>query len=324
MQKRIWVSWETQRRSIELSKILKCSLFIFDLNGPLRYPLSLMKTLYVFIKEQPSIIFVQNPSMFLAAFACIYCKLASIPLIIDRHTTFLLDNKIENPFKQWCFLLLHRFTIKNADITIVTNDHLAQLVSQDHGTPIILPDPLPDISFIKLVPTHGRISIIIPSSFRFDEPLEQIVLAITTLQQDGFFFYLTGNYKQLTSTIKDRMPSNAFLTGFLPEEDYFNLLFSIDAVMVLTTATSCMLCGCYEAIAAKKPLITSLKPCLINYFYNALFVDNSVEGIVAACREMARNIEVYKNKSTSMKETINHQWGVYLSTLEDTLLLIHK
>ena len=38
-KKRIWIAWETQRRTIELAKHLKCRLFIIEYNGIKRFPI---------------------------------------------------------------------------------------------------------------------------------------------------------------------------------------------------------------------------------------------------------------------------------------------
>jgi ribosomal protein L31 len=315
-QKRIWITWETQRRSVELSKILKCNLYIIELNGLFRYPFSIVKTLYIIVRENPQILFVQNPSMVLAAFASLYCKITHLPLVVDRHTTFLLDNPIASSWRRWIFLLLHRFTIKNAFITIVTNDHLADLVLQSKGNPFILPDPLPALSPKRIKTLAGGTTILVPSSFRMDEPIHQIIESATFLTGKNIFMYITGNISNFKKRYKGNMPANVQLTGLLPEQDYIDLLFSVNAVMVLTTASSCMLCGCYEAVSAEKPLITSDKPALRNYFFDALFVDNSVERIVQACSEVANSIESYTIKSRNMKTTLAARWTEHHTLLE--------
>jgi len=325
-QKRIWISWETQRRSIELSNKLNCKLFIIELHGLLRYPLSILKTILILLKENPSIFFVQNPSMVLALIACFYGKLVKIPLIIDRHTTFLLDKYTIQHWNRRVFLFLSRYTIRNALITIVTNEGLIDLVKQSQGNPFVLPDPLPDISPIKKksFSTFSRMNLLVPSSFGFDEPVFAILNASKSLSNNGIFFYITGDDRRFQKKFKLKIPDNVQLTGFLPLQDYVDLLFSVDGVMVLTTASFCMLCGCYEAITAEKPLITSDKPALKNYFYDALFVDNSAENIARACIEMLNNIDLYKEKSKKMKATISKQWDLKLLDLEESLLHLKK
>ena len=84
-------------------------------------------------------------------------------------------------------------------------------------------------------------------------------------------------------------PDNVTFTGFLSERDYVNLLFAADAVLALTTAESCMLCGCYEALAARKALLTSDTSALREYFDRALFVQSTPESIARGIREFVDN-----------------------------------
>ena len=62
------------------------------------------------------------------------------------------------------------------------------------------------------------------------------------------------------------------------------LLRAADLVIVLTTSDHCMLCGCYEDVAAQKPQITSDKHEMRIYCAGADFIDN-------APNEIARNID---------------------------------
>jgi glycosyltransferase involved in cell wall biosynthesis len=279
--------------------------------------MSILKTLFHFFVEKPGIIFVQNPSMILAAIACVYCKVEGLPLVVDRHSTFQLDNPISNFWKRHFFFLLHKFTIQNACLTIVTNEHLAELVKTAKGTPFVLPDPLPAMTPTCKKTLKGQTSILVPSSFRWDEPIDQIVEAAVLLMEKGIYFYFTGNYRKHSADFVEKVPANVVVTGFVPDQEYIDLLYSVDAVMTLTKATSCMLCGCYEAVSAGKPLITSDKPALRQYFYDAVFVDNSVQSVVQACLEIADRGEIYRERTRRMKEEIFLKWGALFQELDE-------
>ena len=320
---RVWVTWETQRRSIEMAETFGCTFYVIDIPGIFRYPRSIVQTVRIFIAEHPALIFVQNPSMLLAALAVVYCKAAGIPLVVDRHTTFLIDKPKRFSFKRSLFLALSRFTLSQADLTLVTNEHLAGLVREAGGTPFILPDPLPSFSPGHSFRCNGKgMSVVVPTSYADDEPIENIISAGAILGNEGITFYLTGNDKKLPESLRARAGTGCIFTGFLQEQEYVDLLFSVDAVLVLTTASSTMLCGCYEAVAAEKPLITSKKPCLVEYFTEALFVDNSVNEIVTSCRECRDRKEELTEKSREMKRTIAQQWSVRHRKLEEELLRV--
>jgi glycosyltransferase involved in cell wall biosynthesis len=317
--KRVWIAWETQRRSLELAKILKCDLFVIEHEGFFRYPVSILKTFAFLIKSKPDKVFVQNPSMILTAFACIYCKILKKILIVDRHTTFLIDKGGKRSLCEKFFLLLSDITIRYADLTLVTNKSLETLVMKSKGKAFILPDPLPSLFPINRIKLGKFISIMIPSSFGCDEPIENIFNAAKILSENNFFFYITGNNNKISNIIKENLSSNVMFTGFLSDQDYIDLLYSVDVIMVLTTASDCMLCGCYEAIAAEKPLITSQKQSLQEYFYDAVFIDNSTDGIVNACIETTEHIDSYREKSQKMKTSISSKWMGLLNELEERL-----
>lgn len=317
----LWVSWETQRRSIELARHFGCDLFIFEHIGWLRYPKCLWQTLTVFFKKKPRVLFVQNPSMFLATVACLLGMVSSSFVIVDRHTTFLLNEKDKKvTLRNILFKILHRFTLKYADLTIVTNDFLAGLVRSSNGRAFVLPDKLPDLKITEKVKLKGDKNIFLISSFNSDEPVEEVLSAMSLLKHENTFLYISGNYKKLDKSIRDNAPSNVVFTGFLSYEDFVNLLFSVDIVMALTTSTHCMLCGCYEAVSAEKPLITSKQKELEDYFIGAVFVDNTKNDICHAIKKIMGDIEGYNNKILLLKDNVSSYWAQECRCLEEYLI----
>jgi len=304
---RIWITWEMQRRSIELAKKLNCTLYIIEEDGSFRYPKVIWRTIQILIKTRPEIVFVQNPSMILAAFACLYKILTGTPVVVDRHTTFLLDRVYPWTFRLIIFKLFHLFTIKWADLTIVTNEFLANIVSGMNGKPYILPDPLPNISMFNKCTLRGKMNILMISSFGVDEPISEVTKAMGSFNEE-VFLYVTGNDKKIDNKTKESAPPNVIFTGFLDDKDFVNMLFSVDAIMVLTTAESCMLCGCYEAVAAKKPLITSDKEELKKYFSGAVFVDNTALGIKHGIIEVKDNLDTHKKEIIALQNKLVDQW----------------
>lgn len=316
MIKRVWITWETQRRSLELSKKLGCELYIFEETGKLRYPKSILKTINVLIKTNPDILFVQNPSMILATLACLYGIISKTIVIVDRHTTFLLSRTY--PISLWLifFKLLHRFTIKFADLTIVTNDFLAGIVWQLGGRPFVLPDKLPELTYTGKVPLRGKINIFMISSFGKDEPIESVINAMRAFEPGDTVLYISGNNKKLDKRIVDNAPQNIVFTGFIPDDEFSNMIYSSDVIMVLTTSDYCMLCGCYESVSADKPLITSNKKVLKDYFAGAIFVDNSTESIIQGINSAINNLEQHRNDIQRLKQLLIHQWEERYNKLE--------
>lgn len=305
---RIWITWEKQRRSLELAKKLNCKLYVFEYEGLWRYPKCIYKTLKVMFTTDAKVVFVQNPSMVLAGLACFLKFILGKKVIVDRHTTFRLNKHKKWSFKICTFEILSFFTIRFADLTIVTNDFLAKLVVDKNGAPFVLPDKLPEIKKTKEVNLRKGFNIFMISSFGNDEPIKEVILAAKQIQLENFNLYISGNPKKLDQEIIKNAPENVIFTGFLSDEDFFNSICAANAVMALTTADCCMLCGCYEAVAAEKPLVTSNKKVLKDYFTGCVFVDNTKETIIEGLHEIYANYDKYISNIHNLKIEIDLDW----------------
>lgn len=313
---RIWITWETQRRSLELARALHCDLYVFDFKGVLRYPKCIYYTLRVLLSSRTKLVIVQNPSMVLAAIACAFKILFGRKVVVDRHTTFRL-NKERKPNLDWfIFDMLQKFTLKNADLTIVTNDYLASIVKQMNGNPFVLPDKLPDLIRTKTINLGKGFNLFMISSFGIDEPIFEAIEAARRFKDGSLKLYISGNANKFSCSIKDNAPANVVFTGYLNDEDFINHIYAADAVMALTTADYCMLCGCYEAIAAQKPLITSSKSVLREYFAGNVFIDNSIEGILLGLTEIRASYDNYLHNAITIKNVISETWINRFNTLQ--------
>ena len=275
-------------------------------------------------KDKPDLLFVQNPSMILASLACIYQVLTGVPVIVDRHTTFQLTRKYRNTPDIILFKILHWFTLRTANWTIVTNQFLADIVGQFGGRPLVLPDKLPEIICTRKVKLKGRKQLFMISSFGDDEPIREVISAMESFAREDVCLYISGNYNKVDRSLVKNSPENVIFTGFLTDQDFINLLYSVDAVVVLTTSDYCMLCGCYEAFAATKPLITSEKSVLTQYFNGAVFVDNTTEGIAAGIHVVLNNIDHYTRLMSLRKTEMAENWNRIVATIENHFLTVTK
>lgn len=316
MKKRIWITWETQRRSIELSKQLNCELFIIEHSGLPRYFKSIKRTLQILISRKPDILFVQNPSMILAFIACTYKIFSKTTVVVDRHTTFQLNKKVRPTPLSILFRLLHYFTVRTADLTIVTNIYLAKIVKDLGGKPFVLQDKLPEINCSKKLRLKGKKNVLLISSFGKDEPIEEVLLALQDPAFADIILYISGNFKKLTPSIREMAPPNVIFTGFIDETDFIDLLCAVDAVMALTTSMYCMLCGCYEAVSSLKPLITSKKKVLQEYFTGAVFVSNTSQGIASGLKKVLEHPDFYKRKIELLNRRLQREWCETYHSLE--------
>lgn len=311
MKGRIWITWENQRRSKELAESFGCTLFEFPYEGLSRYPRSILETVWILLRERPRVLFVQNPSMILASLAVAWGILTRTFVVVDRHTTFLLGRKYRPTPWLLVFKLLHRFSIRFADLTLVTNAHLGSLVSRSGGQAFVLPDRLPDIAYCfdrELRSPSAALKILLISSFAEDEPIKEAIEGFAGVSNGDMELYVSGNYHKAPKELIEDVPERVTFTGFLPEDAFLDLLCEVDIVLVLTTAEYTMLCGCYEAVSAEKVLITSDKEVLREYFTEAIFVENTPQSIGRALSLSHAQLEDHQRHIVNLKHRLQAEW----------------
>lgn len=307
MTKRIWITWETQRRNRTLSRELGARLFEFDLkaNRYARYLIAFGKTLAVFIKERPAQIFVQNPSLVLSFIAVSYGQLLNIPVIVDAHNAgvYPFDGR-----KEWANRIAV-YIFRHAAFTIVTNEALAMHVRGRGGRPAIVPDPLPEFEPQPAKrQLNGAFNVLFICSWATDEPYEEVIKAALLLDKTTCI-YITGNSKGREKNLGLAIPENIILTGYLSEENFVEMLFSSDIVMDLTTREDCLVCGAYEAVAAEKPLILSDTEALRQYFYKGvLYTDNTAQNLAELINKSIKNKDNLTCEILELKNQISTEW----------------
>lgn len=255
MSKCIWISWQYHRRTEGLCDFLGVEWFCLgsDKKGVLRYFQLAFATLSVLVKEKPSIVLVQNPSIVLTTMTCFLKRFFRYSVLVDAHNEgvipYVNNSETFRKVTGWC----HR----NADLTIVTNNELASTIKNHGGLSLVLPDRLPNIEPRNFEPIRSKnrtFVVCVISTFAKDEPLSSIFLAIEKVGYDIEVF-VTGNYNKCDSAVKNSAPIQVAFTGFLPDEEYWNLLSHSDVIIDLTTMKNCLVCGLYEALAVEVPII---------------------------------------------------------------------
>jgi glycosyltransferase involved in cell wall biosynthesis len=296
--------------------------------GSLRYLRATLRTIRVLWARQPALLFVQNPSILLAAIAVLYGKIFGRTIVVDRHSNFpelpqhpLWQGTKRQGWKKWLFQALSGYSLRGAALTIVTNDHVAALVRDLGGIPVVLPDPIP-----SLVPTtkprlEGRFSVFVVSSFAEDEPVAEVMGAARALDEAGVVVYFSGNPKRAGKDWTAGAPRNVRFTGFLPRQEYINTLYASDAISVLTTIPHCLLCGCYEATAAGKPLLTSDTAALKAHFREAVFAGPTAEAIENGVRTIMRDPALRAEQTECMRARLVAEWQAAFVALKAAVAL---
>jgi len=284
MSSACFLTWIEHRRTRELSRRLNIRLFelVSVHRGIRRYLELIPRTVRVLLHERPVVVVVQSPSVVLAAVALLIRAPVGYRLIIDAH------NEAVEPFlhRSLPMLALTRWLLRSADRVIVTNDYLAQVVTEYRGLPLVLTDPLPVAPPIEPRSPSDVFRVAVICTYADDEPFEEIVGAASAAGGE-FRFFVTGNPEKLDQSVRRSIPPNMTVTGFLGESDYWTLLASSDVVLDLTTMDKCLVCGAYEGIAAGVPLVLSDNAASVATFRDfAEFTSNNAADIVLALRRL--------------------------------------
>jgi glycosyltransferase involved in cell wall biosynthesis len=269
--------------------------------APLRYFLQTIKTWAILMREKPKVVFVQNPPIFAPLIVYLYAKLWGARYIIDAHTTALLSS-----VWQWS-MPLHGFLSRRAIATIVTNEHLENIVKGWRAKTFIIADIPGSFAQGTPYPLNGKFSVAVINTFAADEPIGEVLQAAGTLPEVQF--YITGDPIRAKKTFLQEHPDNVKFTGFLPDAEYLGLLRGVQAIMVLTTRDHTMQRGACEAVSLGKPIITSNWPLLQNYFNRGtIHVDNSCAGIRAGVIKMQREQKVLEKEIILLQQERRLEW----------------
>ena len=282
----VWVTWERHRRTRELASDLGITLIELVARGNAlrRYPVLLLRTLAAIVRTRPTRVFVQCPSIVLTAWVLVLKTFGRFQTIADLH------NEAVEPFIHGFpgYRALLRWIHRRADLNIVTNGALAEIVRASGGRAAVLPDKIPAI--------HGSASpgrpdarlVVFVCTYAPDEPYTAVIEAARLLGPH-VAVHITGNPGR---TVLPRLPQNVTLTGYLSEARYLELLAQADVIVDLTAMENCLVCGAYEAAALGKPLVTSDTAALRAYFHRGTVYarhdpESLAEAISVALRDNA-------------------------------------
>lgn len=308
----IWITWERQTRNRSASKYIGVPLWEITYgqsSAPVRYVKSSYATFKLIILRKPHYVFAQSPSVVLGFLVLACSKLFRFSLIVDAHNSGI---HFEGRFNR-LVNLLNRIIIRNSKFIIVTNEDMANVVSAEGGTPLVLPDPLPVLPAPKLTSADGftrtekdkKLAAFCITSWGEDEPIEAL-MAAAEMFANSVDFYFTGNYRKASFNISAKtLPNNVHLLDFVDEDVYFSLLADCNFTIDLTTRADCLVCGAYESVAAGKPILLSdTKPQRAYFDKGAVFCSTTRDGIQAGLNEMLRDLDLNQESIKLLKADI--------------------
>ena len=283
------ISWEQHRRTRELCAWLGLPLHEVTFSAPRlkRYARLAKQTLSLVSQHRPKVLYVQNPSLILSLLVLMARPfLGRYKVIMDAH------NEAVAPFTHayWPVTSLTRHALRSADVTIVTNAALADQVRAVGGTPHVLPDRLPTPPFAPTEPPQldGPLRVMVVATYAADEPIAEIIEAARMLGEQ-YQLSITGRETKLPAEQRARLPANVRQTGFLSEEAYWELMRDSHIVLDLTLKPNCLVCGAYESLALRRPMVLTGNPATVDLFGKvALFPNEHDAASIAECLQRSR------------------------------------
>lgn len=318
------IAWFWHRRTHQLCQRMNWRHLVLETprTGILRYATLSWRTILTLARDRPRFLVVQNPSMVLVLLCIALRPMLRFRLVVDAHNEAVSPYLFSSFFIRWAA----RFCLRAADLTIVTNGALARTVAEAKGTPAILPDPLPQPPASEgEPPPPAGFTVVIVSTFARDEPLAEMLAAAKSLQEDGFLFKVTGNPRKLPEELRAQSPANVSFTGFLPEAEYWDLLRGSDAILDLTLMPNCLVCGAYEAVAVRRPLVLSDGAAAREWFGEAAsYVGNDAGAIAAGLRDVRQRHQELERRIPAEAERIEARWIALSEDLAATLHALRR
>jgi len=282
------------------------------LQAPVRYLVQALRTWRVLRRDNPDVIFVQNPPIFCALVAFIYSRRYGARYVIDSHT-----GAFDSPKWRWS-VSLHRMLSSAALATIVHNRFQEEMVKRWGCRYLVLGYRSGNHSSTEHYPLGKKFNVAVPCSFHADEPLDVVFEAASLLPKVDF--HLTGDANRAAPRLLEKKPDNCHLTGFLPYDRYLGLLSDVDVVLDLTTRDQVVLSGGFEAVFLGKPLIVSDWPILREcYPLGTLHISNTVEGVYEGVRRAQDEHETLQQDILRLRDLLEKEWKQKMQDLKEIL-----
>ncbi len=307
----LFVAWEKHRRSVTLSSCLGIrSMFLEDsFHRLLKYPLFTWKTLLFLFKERPQVLIVQNPSIVLSCLTLVIRPFLQFYLIIDAHNVGVIWYGSAQWFFQPILNILHRY----ANLTIVTNGPLSEIITEHGGNPLILPDAIPDFrpkNTTRAFKRSEKFIITFINTFSSDEPYKEVFEA-SKLLPNNTLVYTTGNVEKVGGVRQFNCEGKVVFKGYIPEDEYLDLLGKSDCIIDLTIRDNCLVCGAYEGLALGIPMVLSDSVVTRQLFNKGVAYSKAdAVSIVEAILDVMENHSSYQKQLLVLRDEFQAEWEI--------------
>lgn len=316
----LYVAWtEFQRRQVSMADEagFECIFLPISAGGRFQklwgYISGFVSTVKMLYSRRPRVVWVQLPQVPVLWAVLTYQIIfrENIKIVADCHNAMFRAPWSRFPFGLSLFnrcdcVIVHNGMVRQQAVALgVESDRL--LVLED------VP-PVVDQTVMGKEPTFmagfPRPWIVLPGSFSADEPISEVFQA-AKLAPD-ITFVITGRFQNSTKNGHsiECVPDNVVMPGFIPLEQFDELLRHADIILGLTKVEGIQLSVCNEALGYGKALIVSNTELLVKLFGRGAYaVDSSrPEDIVCAVREVLKNMASYISSSKEHAKDRRSEW----------------
>jgi glycosyltransferase involved in cell wall biosynthesis len=296
-KKGVFIAWvEYQRRVEVLAPFLELDIYYFSyawetrskILKALSFFLKFFRTLICLFQNRPALVMVQFPPAPALYCVALYSWLTGARYVSDCHFGITNEN--------WLSWIYAKKLLARGQV-IVHNDHLVEQVKVAMKVnPFVLRDGVAKRQAINfgstpLLETHGLAPqkyVLFPCSFSLDEPLQEMLEAARLLPD--IRFVMTWYSEKLPKQMRETLPANVILTGFLEVGDYNYLFANAGIALVLTKHEAVQLSAMQEAMAFEIPAVVSdLKTTRFLYKDYPVYVKNDSKSIAEGVSHAFQN-----------------------------------
>ncbi|MBN8579076.1 MAG: hypothetical protein J0L96_00285 [Anaerolineae bacterium] len=284
----VFIVWKEYQRRVEvMAPYLGAECFYFHYSWEerskffkaLSYILKTFNTLKCLLENKPSIILVQFPPAPPLYAVALYAWLSGAKYVSDCHLGVTNARWLGWPLVK---------KLLAGGVVIVHNEHLVEQTEAElQLKAFVLRDGIVakqshevgSNALLKDLGLYPNTYVIFPCSFSADEPIQEMIDAARLLPE--IKFVMTWYVEKLAKQIRDSLPPNVTLTGFLKTDDFNCLFANAGAALVLTKYENVQLSGMQEAMAFGIPaVVTDLRTTRFLYKNYPVYVDNTVASIM--------------------------------------------
>ena len=246
---------------------------------PVRYAVSLARTVVELARTRPRSVIVTNPPIFPGLAVAAYAAVARCPFVLDSHPGSF---GVKGNVVAQRLLGVTRWLVRRASAVMVTVDVYVQRVESWGGRGLVVHEAPPLWQVPASAPAGPRRRVLFVGVFSGDEPVDAVVDAAALLPDVEVA--ITGDLARCPAGLRERATPNVDFVGYLGPEAYAAEFARASAVVTLTTEPTSIMRSAYEAVYARRPLVTSDWPALRAVFPFAHLAANEPEALAAAIR----------------------------------------